>query len=357
MQGVKTTLLLLGVALLLAAFGQAVAPILPPFILGALLAYIGDPLVDRLELRGLSRNQAVALVFAILSLLVLGLLLVIVPLLQQQLATLIARLPDYLNTVQQQGLPKLARWLHLPNDALSLAALLQPLKSAGLQQTQQTVGSIFSLLSSSGLAVIYWIGHLLLLPVVTFYLLRDWDRLVAAIGRLIPRPLYPTLLWMAQEADTMLGAFFRGQLTVALLLGGIYSIGLWWVGLEFSLLIGLIAGMVSIAPYLGFVVGILLSTVAALMQFHDWSPLLPIVMVFTVAQLLEGFLLTPLLLGNKLGLHPLLVLLAVLAGGELAGFWGVLVALPVAAVLAVWLRRAIGCYLESSWYKDSGASN
>ncbi|QEP43076.1 AI-2E family transporter [Ectothiorhodospiraceae bacterium BW-2] len=345
----KISLLLLLTLTLLWLIGSLLMPILPPFLIGMLLAYIGDPLVDKLERRPLSRTRSVTIVFAAISVISLGILLVIVPLLQQQLAILLARIPEYISYFQNHWIPVLTQWIPVDEELFSLNSLLNQLKP-NIEQTGQAFSSIFALISGSGMALIYWVTNLLLLPLVTFYMLRDWDIWIAFLARWIPRPIHPTVVKLMQESDSMLGAFFRGQLLVAMLLGTIYSIGLWWVGLEFSLLIGMVAGLVSIAPYLGFIVGIALASIAALLQFHDWTPLLSIVAVFSIAQLIEGFFLTPWLLGDKLGLHPVLVLFAIMAGGELFGFWGILLALPVTAVLAVWLRHGSRAYLNSSWY-------
>jgi predicted PurR-regulated permease PerM len=342
-------------ALVLVGFAVAgvliylLAPILTPFMIGAVLAYIGDPLVDRLERMRLSRTLAVVLVFCLLTLAVFALALVVVPLLAEQVGVLVRRLPDYLDRIQTNILPWIETrfGLTLPKlDSASLAEYARQYWPEAGGLLAATLGGV----SRTGLTLIAWIGNLLLVPVATFYLLRDWDLLVARVHELVPRRAEAVVAGLAQAADQVLGAFFRGQLLVMLALGLVYSTGLALVGLELALLIGLLAGLVSFVPYLGFAVGIVAAGVAAAMQFGEWLPLLGVLAVFTVGQLLEGFVLTPWLLGDRIGLHPLAVIFAVLAGGQLFGFVGVLIALPVAAVIMVLLRYAHERYLASDLY-------
>ncbi|MGE0081109.1 MAG: AI-2E family transporter [Thiohalomonadaceae bacterium] len=324
------------------------APVLVPFLVGAALAYMGDPLVDRLE-RHFSRTQAVVLVFSVLTLAVFALALVVVPLLAEQVAVLMRRLPDYLERLQQHVLPWLATRLGIELPALDTGTL-----AAYVREHWSEAGGLVSMalggVSRTGLALLAWVGNLLLIPVVTFYLLRDWDLLMGRLHELVPRRVEPVAVQLARAADQVLGAFFRGQFMVMLALGMVYSAGLALVGLELALLIGLVAGLVSFVPYLGFAVGIVAAGIAAVMQFGEILPLLGVLAVFTVGQLLEGFVLTPWLLGDRIGLHPLAVIFAVLAGGQLFGFVGILIALPVAAVAMVMLRYAHEQYLASALY-------
>jgi predicted PurR-regulated permease PerM len=204
--------------------------------------------------------------------------------------------------------------------------------------------------SHSGGVIAEWLMNLLLIPVVTFYLLRDWDGLVVKVHDLLPRRIAPTAAKLATEVDTVLAAFVRGQLYVMLALGCIYSIGLWMTGLDLALLIGMLAGLVSFVPYLGAIVGIVTACVAALVQFHDLIHLVPVAIVFIIGQSLEGMVLTPMLVGDKIGLHPVAVMFAVLAGGQLFGFLGILLALPVASVIMVLLRHVHELYRDSDFY-------
>jgi predicted PurR-regulated permease PerM len=198
--------------------------------------------------------------------------------------------------------------------------------------------------------VLAWVANLLLIPVLTFYFLRDWDWLVARVRALLPRPVEPTVSRLARESDEMLGGFLRGQLSVMVSLGAVYATGLWLAGIDLALLIGMLAGLVSFVPYLGFIVGAGVALVAALVQHGDWLHVLLVIGVFSVGQVLESFVLTPWLVGDRIGLHPVAVIFAVMAGGQLFGFLGVLLALPVAAVVMVLLRYAHQRYTASGLY-------
>lgn len=328
------------------------APILTPFVVAALLAYIGDPLTDRLEDWGLRRTLAVLVVFIVLSSMALLLLMVLLPMLERQIVLLVTNLPVYISKLKEVLLPLLST---LNSDGKPLldweglgANMGDYLKGAG-----NIAGKALAYLSKSGLVLIGWIANLILIPVVAFYLLRDWDKLVTAVNELLPRKIEPIVNRLARECDEVLGAFLRGQMMVMLSLGVIYSTGLWIVGVDLALLIGMIAGVVSFVPYLGFIIGIIIAGTLSVIQFHDVSHLLAVAGVFAVGQAIEGMLLTPLLVGERIGLHPVAVIFAVLAGGQLFGFIGVLLALPLAAVIAVWLRFVRQHYIASSLYGDS----
>ncbi|MBI4005194.1 MAG: AI-2E family transporter, partial [Gammaproteobacteria bacterium] len=205
-------------------------------------------------------------------------------------------------------------------------------------------------ITQSGQVLLGWLAYLLLIPVVTFYLLRDWDILVNKIHELIPSQYSQLVTRLARDCDDVLAEFLRGQLLVMLGQGIIYSIGLWLAGLEVALLIGMLAGLVSFVPYLGFIVGISAAAIAALVQFNDVIHLVYVILVFGIGQMIEGMVLSPWLVGDRIGLHPVAVIFAVMAGGQLFGFFGVLLALPVAAVIVVLLRHLRSHYLQSSFY-------
>jgi len=341
--------LLLAGAVLMGWLLYLLAPVLTPFLIAALLAYVGDPLADRLEALRLSRTVSVVIVFVGLTLLGLLLLVILVPLLERQLVVLGGKLPGLIDWVQQSALPWLREHLGLQGLALDLGTL----KASVREHWQAAGGAAATLLSSvsrSGLVLAGWLANLLLIPVVAFYLLRDWDILVARVRELLPRTIEPVVADLSRQSDEVLGAFLRGQLLVMLGLAVIYAAGLWIVGLDLALLIGLGAGMVSFVPYLGFIVGIIAAGVAALMQFHDAIHLLYVALVFGVGQLVEGTVLTPLLVGDRIGLHPVAVIFAVLAGGQLFGFFGVLLALPAAAVIMVLVRYVHRRYKHSRLY-------
>jgi predicted PurR-regulated permease PerM len=200
------------------------------------------------------------------------------------------------------------------------------------------------------MAVVGWALNLVMIPVVAFYLLRDWDDLVERVHALIPRAVEPVVSRLARESDDVLGAFLRGQLSVMLVLGAFYGVGLWLVGVSVGPLIGMIAGLISFVPYLGAITGVVMGVIAALVQYQDWTHVLLVLGVFAVGQTLEGYVLVPKLVGDKIGLHPVAVIFAVLAGGELFGFLGVLLALPVASVVMVVLRYLHARYTQSELY-------
>jgi predicted PurR-regulated permease PerM len=324
-------------------------PILAPFLVAALLAYLGDPLADRLEAAGMSRVVAVSVVFLGLTLIVVSFLLLTVPLLGQQLDLLVDKIPLWLQSLQQTTIPWLQQRFDLAPDSLPIAEF-----KAAIKDNWSSAGGLLSKLwfqlAGSSMALVAMLVNLMLIPVVTFYLLRDWDILIGHIQDLLPRSIEQLVIKLARECDEILGAFIRGQLLVMLSLALIYSMGLWLVGLELALILGLIAGLASIVPYMGFIVGILAASTAAWFQFQEISSLFWVGGVFAVGQMLEGMVLTPLLVGDRIGLHPVAVIFAIMAGGQLAGFAGVLLALPVAAVIMVLLRYAHQRYKSSDLY-------
>jgi predicted PurR-regulated permease PerM len=326
------------------------APILMPFVSAAILAYIADPLVDKLEIK-MPRTLAVSIVFLILFVLTLILLLILLPLVERQIVILAEKLPLYIDSVQHYLFPLLKERFGIDVSSFDLNMLKQSL-SEYWKDAGGIAANIVSSISRSGLILAGWIANFVLMLVVTFYLLRDWDVLVAKIHALIPRKKEKNIVTIVKESDEVLGAFFRGQMLVMIVLSVVYTVGLMIVGIDTALLIGGLSGMVSFVPYLGFIVGIVVASVAALMQFQDIIPVFYVAIVFMVGQALEGMLLTPLLVGDKIGLHPVAVIFAVLAGGQLFGFVGVLLALPVAAVIAVILRHMHEQYKQSELYAE-----
>lgn len=324
-------------------------PVLAPFLVAALFAYLGDPVVDRLEPK-LGRTPAVVVVFVITVTILLAALLLLVPLLEQQITAFIRRLPEHLEWLQRRILPVLRSLFGVERQDLFDAAHLREVLAAHWREAGGIAAVVVSTLSRSGMTLVNWGVNMVLIPVVLFYLLRDWDLLVARVRELLPRGIEPTVSGLARESDEVLGAFLRGQLTVMVSLGAIYSIGLAIVGVDLSLLLGMLAGLVSFVPYLGFILGVLSSGIAAVVQFQDWSALVWVFAVFGFGQLVESFVLTPWLVGDRVGLHPVAVIFAILAGGQLFGFTGVLLALPVAAVIMVWVRHLHEHYLASDFY-------
>ena len=325
------------------------SPILMPFMLAGVFAYLGDPLVDRLERLRIGRGLAAGIVFLVMLLLVALALLVLVPLVQRQIAHFIAALPGYVAWLTHTAVPWLEHKLDIPASEFDASTLI-----ARVREHLGTVGGIAATVlgyaTRSGLALIGVGVAAVLVPVVTFYLLRDWDRLVAHIDALLPREAQPTVRQLARETDSVLGAFVRGQLLVMLGLAIYYAVTLKLVGLDVGPLIGMIAGLVSFVPYLGFIIGIVASVIAALVQFHDAFHLVLVLAVFGVGNLLESYILVPKLVGDRIGLHPVAVIFAVLAFGELFGFIGVLLALPMASIAMVLLRFLRERYEASSLF-------
>lgn len=324
-------------------------PILAPFVLGGLIAYLGDPMVDAWERRGLNRTSGVVIVFCLFTTLIVLALLLAVPRLLHQLDALVAKVPDIYHWLTQVAVPWLQQRLAIPGDRLP-----QMDWSGQLADNWQSVGKVtastLKQITGSGAGLLLSLANLALVPVVAFYLMRDWDILMAKVLHILPRAWQASTAHMAAEADEVVGAFLRGQFLVMCALGFIYSTGLWLVGLQLALLLGVVAGLASLVPYLGFVVGIVASCLAAYAQFQDWTVLLWVALVFGIGQMIESMVLTPVLVGDRIGLHPVAVIFALMAGGQLAGFIGVVLALPVAAVIMVIVRYVLSHYRASDLY-------
>lgn len=326
------------------------SPILTPFVLSALLAWLGNPLVLRLEKSGRSRNTAVIIVFMLMSLILALTLILLIPLLEEQIRELILWLPRLAEWTTGTVIP----WIE-GRFNISLKQYVDPMAIVSLikghwQQAGGVVATVLGGISKSGLAILGWVATISLIPIVTYYFLRDWQTMLGRLQALIPRPIEPTFMKLARESDAVLGSFMRGQLSVMLVLGTVYALGLWLVGVEFGFLIGFIAGLVSFVPYLGAFVGITAALIAALVQGMDPMHLGLVLAVFMIGQTLESFFLTPWLVGDSIGLHPVAVIFSIMAGGQLFGFLGVLLALPVTAVVMVLLRYAHEQYTASNLY-------
>ena len=330
------------------------APILTPFVLGALLGWLGDPLVDRLEARGMRRNNAVFAVFVTAALALSIVLLLLVPLIARQIVTLVESWPQYQAWFTNWFEGSLAPWLR-QRTGFDLMAWLDTDNLLGLlrehwQGASGVAVSVLGFVSRSGLTMLLWVTNLVLIPILAFFFLRDWDRFVERVAALVPRNHLATVTRLAQESDSVLGGFLRGQFLVMAALAVLYGVGLWLVGIKVGILIGLIAGILSFVPYLGPTSVVLMGSIAALVQGLGWQGLLGVGVVWALAQVIESYVLTPKLVGDRIGLHPMAVIFAVMAGGVLFGFLGMLLALPVAAVSNVMLRFAVERYRASRTY-------
>ena len=326
------------------------APILTPFVMAALLGWLGDPLVDRLQRAGRSRNVAVTLVFVAMALLMILVLALLVPVIEEQITTLIESLPHYRDWIMATALP----WLEAKTGLqltvwFDLNHLIELVRS-NWERAGGVATTVLGYLSRSGFALIAWVANIVLLPVLTFFLLRDWDIFVERVASLIPRKHIGTVSQLAKESSDVLGGFLRGQLLVMVILGIMYGAGLWLVGLDLGILIGIVAGLLTFVPYLGPTSGVVFGVIAALVQYGDWKHVAGVLAVFGIGQVIESYWLTPKLVGDRIGLHPVAVIFAVLAGGQLFGFLGMLLALPVAAIANVLLRYAHQRYTHSKLY-------
>jgi predicted PurR-regulated permease PerM len=324
-------------------------PILTPFVAAGILAYICNPMVQRLCVWKIPRTLGVVMVMCGLLLMFAVLLLIMIPLLEKEFGRFMTRLPDWIEAARRHLLPLLQKWVdpELQWDSQSVKdMLLGHLKGAG-----GTAAKLLPWLGSGGGAIVTALINILLVPVAMFYLLRDWDKLLKLVDDLLPRHWYAKVNEIMVEVDRILAEFLRGQISVMLLMSVYYCCVLWLVGLEFALPIGIVAGMLVFIPYLGMIVGLTLATLAAMMQFPQLSDVLWVWGVFGAGQLIEGMVVTPWLVGERVGLHPLAVIFALLAFGSLFGFFGVLLALPLSAILLVALRHGVEWYLESEMYR------
>jgi len=330
-------------------------PVVLPFIGAFLIAYLFSPLVDNLHNIGLPRWMSISVVFIGIGIVLTLAMWYLVPLVWKQLMYAKTSIPAGIHWVNYTFLP----WLSNTFNLVPMEIDTEQMSSAIMDyiQTNYSADSIQAVVlkvAQSGLNFIQIGGTIILIPIIAFYFLLDWDRMLDSLRRLIPRPYEKTTLNIVAECHSVLGAFVKGQFLVMFLLGVVYAAGLQLIGLEVGLIIGMIAGLASIIPYLGFAVGIIAAVIAALFQFGlDWVHLALVGVVFMVGQAVEGYILQPFLLGDKIGLSPVAVVFAVLAGAQLAGFLGMLIALPVAAVIVVLLRHARECYEKSHIYRQS----
>jgi len=342
-----------GIALLVLMW--LLGPILAPFIVGAVFAYVSDPAVNWLVSKRLPRPLAVLLVILAMGASVLLLLLIVVPVFWREVAALIARLPELVEAADSRFLPLINERLGT-NISLDVASLREWL-AEHQQQARDLLPTLLSHAREGGMALIGVAANLVLIPVVMFYLLQEWPRIIPAVREFIPRPMLARTSQVVGDIDKVMSEFLRGQLSVMLILATFYSIGLWIAGLSFALPVGIITGLLSFIPFVGFGGGLILAILAALLQGDGVTLLIGVAVVYGLGQLLESYALTPYLVGERIGLHPLAVIFALMAFGQLFGFVGMLVALPVSAAILVGLREVRGAWLESPLYlgKDGKA--
>ncbi len=345
----------IGVALVLLAFLFLFRSILLPFVAGMALAYFLDPVADRLEALGLSRLAATIMILIGFLITFVLALVVVVPVLATQLSGLIERLPSYVSSLQSFVTSFDPRWLEkvIGMDPQGIREALNSL----LTQGAGFLSTLFQSLWNSGKALIDIAGLFVVTPVVAFYMLLDWDKMIAKVDGWVPRDYVDDVREIAADINVAVAGFIRGQGTVCLMLGLYYAIGLTLAGLNFGLLIGLIAGLISFIPYVGSLVGLVVAIGVALVQFWpDWIWVAVVAAVFFSGQFIEGNILQPNLVGNRVGLHPVWLMFALFAFGMLFGFVGLLIAVPAAAAVGVLARFALKRYLGSPLYNGRAGS-
>jgi predicted PurR-regulated permease PerM len=329
---------------------HGLGPILTPFLAGAVLAYLGSPLVEWLSKKGVSRTLGTLAVIALLLAAAFALLFVLIPLIRSEAALIVKRVPELFDHFSTTLLPKIELWLGI---SLSLDMnALRTLLADNLDSAQAVSLHVLTGVKSGGQMLLALVINIVLIPVVMFYLLRDWNVLLRGIDDLVPRRWHGKTTEIAGQIDAVLAEFVRGQSLVMLVLCVYYVVALWAVGLEFALPIGLLTGLLVFIPYVGYGIGLTLAVAAALLQWSGWPPFVGVLVVYGVGQLLESYVLTPRLVGDRIGLHPLTIIFVLLAFGQLFGFVGVLLALPISAALLVALRHLRTAYKQSPLYQE-----
>ncbi|MBI3712656.1 MAG: AI-2E family transporter [Burkholderiales bacterium] len=352
----KQTLIWLGVAFAIILLLSSLGPILMPFIVAAILAYIFNPWLDllcrwRLKKISLPRSVAASVLIIVLIALLLAVALIMLPILQKQIPLLREQIPLFLTKINLLAAPFLQE-LGVQNriDSEGIKSLLtEHLASSG-----DVIGkAVLSSIKVGGTAVLGMLANLVLIPIVLFYLLVDWHTLMGRVKNMIPRRwLKKTQTWFA-EIDGLLAQYLRGQIMVMLILAVYYSTGLALAGFDLALPVGILTGILVFIPYLGYGLGLFLALTSAVLQFNDMHGLIAVGVVYGLGQMLESFILTPKLVGERIGLHPLTVIFALMAFGQLFGFIGILIALPASAVLSVAVKHLRHSYLNSSFYRQS----
>lgn len=345
--------IILAVSVVLLVFLREV---LFPFVAGFAVAYFLDPVCDRLERAGLTRTWATVVVTAVFFVLFILTLAVLVPVLYSQLVQFLKNLPGYIDAIQNKAAPLIELGRHYLDSNGGQAFQIDSFVKEHLGDVAKIAAGVLGKFAG-GLQVTFNIISLFVItPVVAFYLLRDWDEIVARIDALLPRAHAGTIREQASLVDDTLAGFLRGQFSVCLVLGLFYGIGLSIVGLEFGLVVGLGTGLVSFVPYFGMLIGFVVGMGLAIAQFDTWQPIAMVAGVFGIGQIIEGNFLTPKFVGDRVNLHAVWIIFALMAGGALFGFVGILLAVPVAAVIGVLVRFSLSQYQASALYRGGPGS-
>ncbi|HEY3178803.1 MAG TPA: AI-2E family transporter [Casimicrobiaceae bacterium] len=339
---------IIGAALVVIAGLHWLGPVLTPFLVGTILAYLGTPIVDRAKARGIPRTLATTAVVLLFGLILAGLFFVLVPLVQAEFALAASRVPDLLALLSQTVVP----WLD-ERFGIQLSFDMQAIRDFVTQNAdtaQEFSLRVLAGVKTGGLIIVSVLINLALIPVVMFYVLRDWNMLLLRMDELLPRAWRNKAKTVARDIDAVLAEFLRGQVLVMIVLACYYAIGLKIAGLDRAFSIGILTGLLVFIPYVGFGLGLVLGVVAAALQWHGLPGFIAVLAVYGIGQLLENYVLIPWLIGDRIGLHPLAVIFALLAFGQLFGFAGILLALPVSAALLVGLRHLRTAYVVSPIY-------
>lgn len=328
----------------------ALAPVLTPFLFAFIFSYILTPGVDWLQRRRVPRAVAVSLMILLLAVIFLLLALLLIAVLQRELPQVREQLPALLQKFNAVVAPRLADFgVRVRLDFPGLRHMLSERFSAS---PEDLLSTLLNYAKISGSALITLAGLLFIIPIVMFYLMMDWHMVMRRIERLVPRRWVPKVRELSGETDALLSQYLRGQILVMVILAAIYSIGLTLAGFEVGVPVGIFTGLAVFIPYIGFGIGLALAILAALLQFGDWYGIAAVAVVYGIGQFVESFYLTPRLVGERIGLHPLVVIFALLAFGQLFGFFGVLLALPTCAVLLVGARQLRRAYFASALYRN-----
>ena len=346
----KHYLWIVGAALVVVLALHWLGSVLTPFLIGAILAYLGTPAVNRAEKRGVPRSVSTLLVILFIGVLLAALFLVLIPLVQSEVSSVTRRVPDLFAQFTDRVAPFLEEkfGITLALDFESIRAFI----SDNAKEARDLSLRLLSGVKAGGAIVLSVLVYLALIPVVMFYLLRDWNVILDRVDDLLPRRWGPKVRTVAREVDGVLAEFLHGQLLVMVALAAYYAVALSVVRLDHAIAIGILTGLLVFIPYVGFGLGFLLGMTAAILEWHGWPGFFAVLAVYGIGQLLESYVLVPFLVGDRIGLHPLAVIFALLAFGELFGFAGVLMALPVSAMLLVGLRHLRRAYVDSPVYKD-----
>jgi predicted PurR-regulated permease PerM len=326
-------------------------PVLTPFLIGAILAYLGTPIVDWAEAHRVSRALSTTVVVLLFGFLLLALFLVLIPLVQSEVLLAARRIPDLLG----QFVSRVSPWLE-QHFGITLEFDLASIKSFvadNMEGARDISLSVLAGLKTGGLIVISILVNLVLIPVVMFYLLRDWSMIGDRLYSLVPRDWLPKTRTIVTDIDKVLAEFLRGQLMVMLVLAVYYAVALTLAGLDRAVAIGVLTGLLVFIPYVGYGLGLTLGVLSALLQWSGWGGFIAVLVVYAIGQLIEAYVLVPYLVGDRIGLHPLAVIFALLAFGQLFGFAGVLLALPASAALLVGLRHLRAAYVASPVYGEN----